>query len=141
MPALNQDRVPATIKEAVEVLYVALAADEIKYIGEAPAASIHHTAGMAVRNDWSLWEKETPLKRDAVDTYKIAHADDLSALIMDWLWARVREEAFDPVEYCKRFDAHWNQFGMSALQSGGYHDDGRPMTEQEQREFYQDRKE
>lgn len=125
----DPDFVPSTIKEAVDHIVSTLSESEKEYIRNHDPASIHFGSGMGMRNDWSLWEKETPLKRDAVDTYKIAMADDLSGLIFDWVWAIVREEPFDPIQYCERFHEHWKQYGTTSLQAGGYNDDGTPKSD------------
>jgi hypothetical protein len=123
----SPDFVPSTIKEAVEHLVAHLEPHEVEFIQTAPPSAAHFGGGMALRNDWSLWEKETPLKRDAVENYKIAHADDLSGLILAWTWSIVRKESFSPLAYCTRFHNHWNAMGTTSLQAGGYSDEGRPL--------------
>lgn len=130
MPKINPDTVPSTIEEAVTLLIEGIQENEREFISTHPPEAVHFFGGMAMRNSWSLWEKETPIKRDAVETYKIAHADDLSGLIMAWVWAKVRNEAFDPVAYCELFHTHWRQFQMTSLQAGGYHNDGTPITQE-----------
>lgn len=133
----SKNWVPSTIAEAVDNIVAGADEEERKYIKESTPESNHFFGGMAMRNGWKLWEKETPLKRDAVETYKIAHADDISSLILDWAWAKVRGEEFDAASACERFHTHWReQSGMSSLQAGGYHDTGVPMTEEEQTQFY-----
>lgn len=121
-----QDLVPATIREAVEVLEASLTAEDREFIKASSPGSVHFGGGMSMRNNWSLWERETPMKRDAVENYRIAHADDLSGLIFAWLWSRVRGEGFDPVAYCQRFHDHWAERRMTSLQAGNYNEDGTP---------------
>ncbi len=80
----------------------------------------HHTVGRYLRNDWSLWEPDTPIKRDAVASYGIAHADDISGLILSWVWAKIRSIDFDPKKYCESYHEHWRACGTDALTAGGW---------------------
>lgn len=84
------------------------------------SASVHFSAGMFVRNSWSLWAPDSPLKRDAVERYGIAHADDISGLIFDWVFAEVRGETFDPKKTCDRYHEHWRKYGTNSLEAGGW---------------------
>lgn len=125
----SEDFVPATIEQAVDSIVDNLEEQEKQIIIQSDPANHHFQFGMSMRNNWSLWEKETPIKRDAVEKYKIAHADDLSGLIMEWVWAKVNQKEFDPVSYCERFHTHWRQFGISSLEAGGYNNDGTPQED------------
>jgi hypothetical protein len=119
---INPDMVPSTIREAVDMIVAGLDEKERLFVKQQPNSStVHFGAGMSIRNGWSLWAPDSPLKRDAVNTYKIAHADDISGLIFEWVWASVRGDAFDPVSYCQRFEQHWQRIcGQTALQAGGW---------------------
>jgi len=122
MKDIDQDSVPSTVKAAVDILVARMDDDDKKHIRtlKDKGASVHHTIGRFVRNSWSLWEPDSPLKRDAVNTYWIAHADDISGLIMAWVWAEVRNEEFDPHKECERFHKHWNGYGTDSLSAGGW---------------------
>lgn len=50
-----------------------------------------------LRNSWSLWATDSPIKRDAMEKYKISHADDISGLILEWVYAKVCGVKFDPL--------------------------------------------
>ncbi len=114
----DPDFFPSTIEEAVNHIVKNIEPEEVGYIKSQSSASVHFFGGMAMRNDWSLWEPDTPLKRDAIATYKIAHADDISGLIMDWVWAKVRGEEFDPVKACDIYHKHWAAYGMTSIEAG-----------------------
>ena len=122
----NPDFVPATIEEAVDHIVQTLNPVESRFIMSQSSESAHFGGGRIMRNNWSLWEKETPIKRDAVENYGIAMADDISGLILAWVWAKVRGESFDPKEHCKRYHEHWPKYGETALSAGGYNEDGTP---------------
>lgn len=129
-----QDSVPATVQAAVVQLDDGLLDRERQSILKRSDdwwKSEHHTYGQLLRNAWSLWAPDTPLKRDAVKTYGISHADDISDLIMTWLRARVCGDPFDPIARCEFYKQHWQCMGMNALEAGGWRPDGRgPLLQQ-----------
>lgn len=119
---INQDIVPATIESAARHIADSMSDEDRKLVIEDAdiGAKVHHTIRQYLRNNWSLWESDSPLKRDAGEKYKIAHADDISGLIIDWASALVRAVEFDPLEYCDRFHAHWAIYGTDSLSAGGW---------------------
>lgn len=88
--------------------------------GQNPDTIVHHTVGRFLRNAWSLWDPDTPLKRDAVKTYGIAHADDISGLMMAWVFNLVCGGPFDPQKECERFHKHWASLGTDSLTVAGW---------------------
>lgn len=115
----DPDKVPSTIDEAVNTIYTNLEQKDIDFIKESKSpSSVHMTLGRFLRNSWSIWEDDTPLKRDAVAKYKVAHADDISCLILEWVWAKVREIEFDPQTVIDRINRHWQNQGTTALAAG-----------------------
>lgn len=122
----NPDLVPDTIAGAVQHILDNLTESEREAIRRSPGShTVHHTIGQHFRNSWSLWEPDTPLKRDAVATYRIAHADDISGLMLEWVWARVRGEDFDPREHVEHYHAHWAKYEkQTSLEAGGWKADG-----------------
>jgi hypothetical protein len=117
---LDQDKVPSTIESAVWMLVDSLSDEDRKIVQATDTSGHHFPAGQGLRNGWSLWELDSPLKRDAVDTYKIAHADDISGLILAWAFALARDEPFDPQEHCLIYHEHWQRNGMTSLEAGGW---------------------
>jgi len=117
---IDLDSVPSTIKNAVDHIVGSLCDEDREFIKSDMPAGCHHSAGQYVRNSWSLWELDSPIKRDAVNTYGIAHADDISGLIFEWVWAIVNQRDFDPIEHCKRYHDHWQKYGTTSLVAGGW---------------------
>lgn len=120
---LDMDSVPSTIEDAVDRLIAGMDDDEILAVRDGSASSpgqLHHFAGRSLRNQWSLWAEDTPLLRDAVFTYRIGHADDISSLILNWTFAKARGEDFDPIAFCKKFHEHWKRCGTTSIKAGGY---------------------
>ncbi len=116
---LNQDEVPPTIKEAVNTIVSSLSPQDKAYLRGAEP-SLHFSLGMTLRNNWSLWEPDTPMKRDAAMNYGIIHPDDISSLILSWVTAEVKGELFDPKQYCNIFHIHWRKYGTTSLGAGGW---------------------
>lgn len=123
---LDEDYVPSTIESAINEIYCGFTDSEVSAIKHTSfdEAYIFYMSryGMTIRNCWSIWLNDTPLKKDAVKTYKIAHADDISSLIIASAISRVRGEKFNEFEWCDRFHSHWEKLGMTSLQAGGISD-------------------
>ena len=119
---IDRDSVPSTIQAAAEQLARSVTGVDRERIQSGDDLD-HFNAGLTVRNAWSLWEADSPLKRDAVAKYGIAHADDVSGLLRAWAVAIVRGEEFDPIEHCQRFHDHWARYGTDALIAGGWEHD------------------
>jgi hypothetical protein len=115
---LDPDSVPKTVEGAVDALIASLSEPEREAVEVSSGAEFHFGAGMHVRNSWSLWEPDSPLKRDAVERFSIAHADDISGLIWAWAAAKLRGQPFDPAQECEIFHEHWRRYGMTSLQAG-----------------------
>lgn len=110
-----------TIEEAVSYLYHNLSHAEFMHIrkSEFPGPEAHFTLGRSIRNNWGLWSHESLLRKDAISKYGIAHADDISGLIIAWMVAKVKGVDFDPFEECKKYHEHWAKLGMTSLAAGG----------------------
>jgi hypothetical protein len=52
----------------------------------------HFGPGMSIRNNWALWERNSPIKLDAIEKYKLGHADDISGLIFEWAFVKIRNK-------------------------------------------------
>ena len=121
---INQDIVPSTIERAVDHIVESLADEEKRDIRFASSQDSlcagHHTVGRYIRNEWSLWEPDSPLKRNAVETYGIAHADDISGLIIEWVFAKIKRREFDPIKHVQIYHEHWVAAGTDSLKAGGW---------------------
>lgn len=119
---LNMDVVPSTVQHAVDLVIEALTTDERGQVvtDQIVGYELHHGLGRYLRNHWSLWEIDSPLKRDAAMKYGIAHPDDISGLILDWALHRIKKLSFDPHEYCRTFHEHWARHGTTSLAAGGW---------------------
>jgi len=119
---IDQDSVPSTVEAAVDHIVEELSDIDRHFIldnSDNPHMT-HHGFGRYIRNNWSLWEPDSPLKRDAVEKYKIAHADDISGLIFEWVWHKVMARDFDPKAHCEQYHKHWKKTGHTSLEAGGW---------------------
>lgn len=113
---LNEDFVPSTIDEAIGAIVSGLQPDDIDYIKESKSGSVHFTTGMGLRNGWSLWEQDTPLQLDFKRRFRLfGHGDDMSGIILEGVWAKVRGENVNEVleKTAERFRKHWIKTGLN----------------------------
>jgi hypothetical protein len=113
------DFVPQTVEDAVNFILKNLGYQDYRDIKRTTSTDAHHHGGRHFRNQWKLWDKKQPIIQDAIKTYGIAHADDVSGLIWAWVYARVKEENFDPQKHCEFYKEHWSAMGTTALKAGG----------------------
>ena len=113
------NNVPTTIEKAVQQIISSCSEKDLEFIRNNPSASVHFDYGMGLRNNWGLWKKDSPLKLDAIKTYNIAHADDISGLILEWVFEKIKTGSFDPIEHCKIYHEHWKKLGYTSLEAGG----------------------
>lgn len=108
---LNQDIVPCNLEEAIKVLKEGLTKEDIEVI-KAPkfnAVEVHFSVGTMLRNEWTLWDKDTVLVKWFEKNYGITHADDVSGLILDCLCKDIRGEPRKDKELAKQFIEHWKK--------------------------------
>jgi len=121
----HPDRTPTTVEEAADMVVAGCDDATRKALADGGWDDEHRGLGWLLRNGWSMWSLDTPLKRDAAETYSIAHADDMSSLIIRWAAARIcKDDGFDPVRYASRFHEHWGGRD-EALAAGGWPGDKR----------------
>ncbi len=70
--------------------------------------------GMAIRNNFGLWEKHTLLVNDMNKRFSLYHGDDFSSLILEAVWARVKNLKVEDClnEKIESFKKHWIKQGI-----------------------------
>ncbi len=104
---LNEDIVPANLDESVNVLNQSLTEQEKSLIKEMSHVNLHLTVGQLIRNQWSLWDKDTILVKWFHNKYGIDHADDVSAVIMDCLVCDLNNTPRRADKLASDFKEHW----------------------------------
>lgn len=83
--------IPSTFDEAVEALLRLLPLEQRKMLAEIPREEVvgrtHFSLGAAIRNDWHLWDKDSPLMRQ----FPGMEPDDVSGLIVGGVWEKLQE--------------------------------------------------
>lgn len=107
----NLDTVPKTLDEAVNLILTAIT-DTEEIEGLKDPIMLHHGFGRWLRNNWSLWEKETVLVQWFVANLGIIHADDISGTILEACAAKLKGEEFDALKHVESYKEHWKRYGM-----------------------------
>ena len=112
---LNPDMVPVNLEEALKTLKEGLTPDDNKEIkkDDFDAAKVHFTVGMMLRNEWSLWDKDSIMVRWFKENYGIEHADDISGLILDCLVQDIRGKPRRDKELAKKYIDHWKKLKIT----------------------------
>lgn len=87
--AYMDKKFPKTVEEAVYAIIEQMNAEDRFYIAnmkEDELISLHFTAGMQIRNNFGLWEKNDALLKDTGEE----HPDDASGVILKALWEVLR---------------------------------------------------
>ncbi len=107
---INEDIVPSTLDESVELLFESLEPNDIIYL-KRENPNWHFGWGRWLRNNWSLWEDGTPLVH-WFNVIGIYHADDMTAIIMSKLICKIKGEAFDLDKEVETYREHWRSMGL-----------------------------
>ena len=85
---------PATVSEAVGVVFIALAdEDKARIAGMAKdeLIGLHFGLGMWIRNNLGLWQGNSALMESIREHSPGIHPDDVSMVIIESLWERLQE--------------------------------------------------
>src|SRR4051812_43959254 len=105
---INLDQVPRNLSQCLSILKAGIEDGDRVYL-KANAGGLHFSLGMYLRNNWSLWDKDTVLVKWFQDNFGIVHADDISGVILEALSHELTHDnsCFDAAEYVKKYHKHW----------------------------------
>lgn len=106
---LNQDVVPINLEEALTLLKEALSDAEKAETKKMLATQLHFSLGMYLRNEWSLWDKDSILCMWFLKTYGVNHADDVSGIILECLINDLNGEPRRDKILAEKFIRHWKK--------------------------------
>lgn len=90
--------IPTNLEEAIAELHAAFKPNEKREFANFsaldPGLSLHLTGGMAMRNNWKMWEPDGPLS-SWFRKEGIWHPDDMSAIIYRAFWCSLNNTPFD----------------------------------------------
>ena len=102
---LDQDRVPTTLEEALELLEGALTPEEKEAWTGMTAARMFDLQGRlakVLRSDWSLLDPDTPL-RNYFRQLGLDDAKEVSLLLVDAYWRRYNQEEISVEDLVKEY--------------------------------------
>ena len=106
---IDMDKVPSSVSESLEMFIETLTDEEKKALREIEEEHIslfHHTWGEEIRNNWSMWEKDTLL----VNSFKIlgiTHPDDMSGIILTSAYRQLNNKPIKLKEQVKKYQEYW----------------------------------
>jgi hypothetical protein len=106
-----EDMNPQSVNDAIIMLYDNLTEGEVRSITTSKPEEHHHFIGRALRNCWMHSRPDSPLVQDCLKTYGVSMPDDVSALILEGLWAAVHDRGIDLHAIADGFRAHWIESG------------------------------
>lgn len=111
----NEDVVPSNLNEAVSLIRGSLSSLDVVDMQKENfnPTQLHDTFGRYLRNSWSLWEDNTPIKNWFMSEYGISHADDISSIILDCLWRDIKGEPRQDKEMGENFKKYWKKMEES----------------------------
>lgn len=109
----NQDIVPSNLETAVQVLFDTLDPEDVADIQKTDPHDYHHGLGRYLRNSWSMWDRKTKLVQWFIRTYGLCHPDDISSIIIQALWCKVRGTEHDIRKQVQDYHEHWAAYGVN----------------------------
>jgi len=107
----NEDIVPINLEECLSIIKSSLTPEDIAEIQRSTSnpCQVHFNFGMYLRNSWSIWEKNTPLRNWFKNEYDIEHPDDISGIIMDCLWQDIRNKPRKDKQLTESYKNYWKK--------------------------------
>jgi len=112
---IDLDIVPSNLDQALEIIENGLSQEDIEFIKSHESHEAHFSLGMWLRNNWSLWQEETNLAQWFRKTLGLGHADDMSGIILDSLWRKIRGEPINLDEQVQYYKDYWKEQGIDPL--------------------------
>lgn len=101
------------LDDAVNVIFDHLSNHDIDYIIKKDLYCEHSYLGRHIRNSLHLWDQDNHLIEWFRFNLGVSHPDDVSALILGKLWAKVRNQEFDIGLEVEKIQLHWQKLGVN----------------------------
>jgi hypothetical protein len=112
------DKQPTNLYEAVDILISSLDDKELEEVKQHDPAEYHFGFGRSMRNNWGLWQKDSPLATWFRDNLGLGHADDMSGVILEMAFRKVKDLPVDINWLCAKvnyYKNYWTRLGVDAL--------------------------
>ena len=120
--------IPSTLDEAVDALLAQMDSLDRETFLASTDAAYHFNGGMAMRNQWGLWQQGSRLATWFRE-HGITHADDSSACIYKALRCRLTKRPFDIAVEAEHYREWWAKSEKRHAEGGTQtflvHRDGR----------------
>lgn len=74
--------------------------------------------GMALRNEWGLWDFNCKLTKDLAKRFNLFHADDMSALLMKCAWQELQGKPVTPHIFAMSSILYWRKMKQTGEWDG-----------------------
>lgn len=109
------DKVPPTFGEALASLVKSLEPEDRAHLKSNGADHTHFGGGLWLRNNWSLWDPETPLAKWFRENLGLGHADDMSGILMESLARIVKGQPIELEKQAEEYRQFWRRQGVDPL--------------------------
>ncbi len=99
---------PLTIDQAVLAV---LGFENPEELINSDPINFHHSTGRQIRNDWDLWNDDTPLHKE-FNSIKIFHADDMSGIILETAKRILMQQPIDLKGQVEKYLKYWSGKGI-----------------------------
>lgn len=108
--------IPPTLEDAINTVVDQLDAASIEHVKNPTTrpGSTHFFGGMALRNMW-VHPAGSPLAAHFKTRFGLGCADDVSAIVLKGVWAKVRGTPFDPDAEATYYHDFWRKQGRSPI--------------------------
>lgn len=110
---------PRTPEEAIDYLLKNLDTEDRHYLDMNGGASVHFSAGMAMRNAW-IHPKGSPMTKNFIDRFGPLHPDDMSGMILDAVVAGIQKKPFDLATAVIRYQDYWQKKSINPIEGWDY---------------------
>lgn len=108
--------IPATLEEAIDKVIAGMDPASVEFVlnPDSTPGSVHFFTGMSLRNEWGLWA-DSVLAQHFKTRFGLGHADDMSGMILQGVWNKVRGVPYDIDADVIRYRRFWLQQGINPL--------------------------
>lgn len=108
----NFSVIPENVDQASDVLVTFLTKSEKNQIKKNKLwpSMLHQGMGSWIRNSWNLWSKNCILV-EYFNELGIYHADDMTDIIFQSMFAKVKETEYDMMNHITELRNHWKSLG------------------------------
>lgn len=124
--------VPINLKQSFAILDSLLSSEDVSLLkneAEENISKYHMTLGLWIRNNWGLWNQDTPISKYFNDL-GIYHPDDMSGIIIASYWRYLNGHPIDLDSQIQHYKNYWDAQPDSTISNLPELPDPNPRVEQ-----------